>query len=275
MLREFLQAHEEDAANIVLVIELAAALDGFRWSPAAEQLYRELVASHKRLAVNFATWLARRTRLDSALAVCQQFAEQGEFDTAVNLGVSFIGIADLSADQIALVEEWHIVALKAAPDSADVVLPLAMLRHFQGRSAESCELFRHLLKKRVNPFICLNNLAWVTCEGMGKPAEALAYVEQAITQFGPLPPLLDTRGVILTRLGRYDEAIADLVESANAQVQSPRTGNLKLARAYHLSGQQAAARAELEKINAASSITPALRQTQRVEYDWLVAQLAE
>jgi predicted Zn-dependent protease len=173
-----------------------------------------------------------------------------------------------------MVERWQATALPATPDSPELQFTVALFRQFQGRSAESVNLFRQLLANGADPLLCLNNLAWSTCEGLDSPAEALSYVQQAIDRFGLVPALLDTRGVILTNLGRYDQAIADLTESA-AHAQSPSAGYLKLARAYLVCGRKDAARAAKERISPNGTAAPALRQNQRIEYEQLVAQLTK
>ena len=64
-------------------------------------------------------------------------------------------------------------------------------------------------------------MAWTLSEDLNQPAEGLERMHHAIKRIGREPSLLDTRGVILTRLGKFDQAISDL--EAAAQVSPSAT----------------------------------------------------
>jgi tetratricopeptide (TPR) repeat protein len=56
----------------------------------------------------------------------------------------------------------------------------------------------------------LNNLAWLLSDRPEASKEALQYIDKAIELAGPEGALLDTRGMILVRMGKLNEAITDL-----------------------------------------------------------------
>ena len=126
-------------------------------------------------------------------------------------------------------------ARSKSPNSIEVLFFLADLRHLQGRYEEEVALYRVIAGLNPGSFSFLNNMAWTLSEGLGRHDEALARIDEAIRRIGRTAELLDTRGVILARLGRFDEAIVDLEQCARADA-SPTT-YLHLARAYLKAGK--------------------------------------
>ena len=78
-------------------------------------------------------------------------------------------------------------------------------------------------------------MAWTLSEDLNQPEEGLKRIDEALEQVGRQPHILDTRGVIFTRLGRLDDAISDLEAAAAALPTGPVY--FHLARAYQKKGQ--------------------------------------
>jgi predicted Zn-dependent protease len=81
----------------------------------------------------------------------------------------------------------------------------------------------------------LNNMAWTLSEEMSQAEQGCKWADEAVRRCGEVPLILDTRGVILTRLGRYDEAVRDL--SAAARDYPTGAVYYHLARAYKKQGK--------------------------------------
>ncbi len=80
--------------------------------------------------------------------------------------------------------------------------------------------------------IIANNLAWVLANGPNPDlANALKYADAALGRLPDEPNLRDTRGQILAKLGRWQEAIRDL-EFALIRVPPNRDTHVALAQAY-------------------------------------------
>jgi predicted Zn-dependent protease len=112
----------------------------------------------------------------------------------------------------------------------------------------------------------LNNMAWTLCENLDQPAEALRRVDEAIQRVGRQPGLLDTRGVILTRLGKADDAVKDL-EGAAAGPRPTASSYFHLARAYALAGQAGKARDALGRAEKAGLAPDKLEPRDRRDLD--------
>lgn len=107
-------------------------------------------------------------------------------------------------------------ALRRDPADYDVVVIAAMFRHLQGSFEDEARLYREALAIRPGEATASNNLAWVYSEHLGRPDLALPVLDEAIRRNGrSMGWILDTRGVVLTRLGRLDEAIGVLNEAAS------------------------------------------------------------
>ena len=111
--------------------------------------------------------------------------------------------------------------------------------------------------------MALYNLALVCSEGLGQPEEGLEAIDRLLAQAGPFAPFLGARGVILTRLGRLDEAIGDLERSVALEPTAPR--HYYLARAYRRAGRDEAFRAQLELARRAGLSLEAAEPWQRDE----------
>jgi len=94
------------------------------------------------------------------------------------------------------------------------------------------------LVSNPNNVDALNNLAWLLAlRDQNKAPEALELIKHAIDVQGEVSSLVDTRSVVLIRLGQLDRAIRDLT---NAQAADPRNPSLALhlAWAYHQVGNR-------------------------------------
>ena len=109
------------------------------------------------------------------------------------------------------------------------------------RGEESAALNRRILEIDANNLIALNNLAWFLCEDKGQYAEALDFASGGRQIEPQYLDLIDTRGVIYYRMGRYEEAIQDFTEFLDqcpANKVSLPAARFHLARAYIETGRQ-------------------------------------
>ena len=152
-------------------------------------------------------------KIAEAIKSCQIAIEAGEALESVRVATQ---IAILKKDDVATiqaVDDLDSAALAQAPKAPDVLIFIATLRHLQGRYDEEVALYRQALENVPSSYLFLNNMAWTLCEGLQRYDEALERIDDVIRRQGRASQFLDTRGVILARLGRFDEAIADLEQS--------------------------------------------------------------
>ena len=90
-------------------------------------------------------------------------------------------------------------------------------------------------------------------EGLNQPDKGLECIDRLVKLAGREPEVLDTRGVILMRLDRFDEAIRDLEEVTRRAPSGLH--HFHLARAYLAAGRTDDAKKSREAVRTAG-LTP-------------------
>jgi predicted Zn-dependent protease len=121
----------------------------------------------------------------------------------------------------------------------------------EGNEAEAEQAYRGLLGRKdldaSQRAIVANNLAFHLADPM-TAAEAQTLIDSAIEELGPLPDLLDTRGLVRLAGGDTAGAVADLRE---ASLQPSAAKYLHLATAELAAGEERSARETLAKARTA------------------------
>jgi tetratricopeptide (TPR) repeat protein len=216
-----------------LVVAASPPADGV-----AERLGRALASRDPGASWMPAMIAGRHARAAEALRLCRAAAEVASPADAREACRVAAGVAqgDPGVDHAGELEAILEAASRRDPGGAEVPLQLARLRQRQGRHEDAVRIYREVLGRRpdLRPSI-QNNIAWVLSEGLHRPDEAIGVADDLLRTQGRAAATLDTRGVILTRLGRPDEAIRDLEESIRI---APAPAHLfHLARAYRDAGK--------------------------------------
>ena len=113
--------------------------------------------------------------------------------------------------------------IAASPDRLAAHLGLAQVTFRTGEIEAAVRAYRRLLE--VEPFHgnALNDLSWILSVELGRHEEALKLANRGVARYPTDPHLLDTRGVILTKLGRLSDAKTDLEECIKLSAEIPRT----------------------------------------------------
>ncbi len=142
-------------------------------------------------------------------------------------------------------------AKRIDPGSLVIRLLDAELVSLEGNEAEAEQAYRGLLERKdldaSQRAIVSNNLAFHLVEPATLP-EARRLIDTAIEELGPLPDLLDTRGLVRLAGGESAGAVADLREAC---LQPSAAKYLHLATAELAGGDERAAREALAKARAA------------------------
>jgi Tfp pilus assembly protein PilF len=213
------------AANLLLEADADAA---------AERIARDLAGRHPGQAVLLAFVLDRRGRPAEALDACKEAVAAGAVREAAETAVRVINPAPgrPRATPALLAQAADVLkdALKLRPDDPQAMLALAHVRYFQGDHADEVRLYREALAHKPPNYSFLNNMAYVLCEELGEPAEALERIDEALRRLGPNPTMLDTKGLVLVRLGRFDDALAALKQ---AEALAAAKASTRAAIAFH------------------------------------------
>jgi len=159
-------------------------------------------------------------------------------------------VATGSAEALKVAENLLNAAVERDPKSVPVVSALALLMQGAGRTAEAATLNRKVLELDPNNVIALNNLAWVLCEENGRYQDALELADRGLKTAPDYADLLDTRGVVLYRLGQTEKAAADFSRCIDLYLPNSRSAvsaYFHLARSYDKMGQTDDAQKSLKR----------------------------
>jgi tetratricopeptide (TPR) repeat protein len=151
--------------------------------------------------------------------------------------------------QIERAADWMQNALDAPgqqPKSSLLRVGLANLRERQKQFNEAKKLYDEDIKQGGGDVVSLNNLAWLMILTDAKAGiTALDLINRATARKGPLPELLDTRGVIYLKTGDSHRAISDLQKAAAGAPTAAKY--FHLAQAYLEAKDKPAAKQNLKK----------------------------
>jgi tetratricopeptide (TPR) repeat protein len=135
-----------------------------------------------------------------------------DFDAAIKLEPKEAQWPAMKADEIdrqgdtAQALKLYEQALAIEPDNFSVSVKRAVLLHRVGRTDEASKLFT-LLRTRATDAAKLNNLCWEKATAGIMLDSALADCNEALKLKPESAAILDSLGMALLRLGRYDDAI--------------------------------------------------------------------
>ena len=237
---------------------------------AAERVARQLGALGPRGACILAEYLAGRGRLDDAARQLQDAARAGDLRHAGRSALALAFLPDSDPRWLKLADQYLAEALKQQPGSAELLQEQAYVRRLQSRPEDQVKIYEAILARKPAGFMFLNEMAWTLSEDLHRPEEALRRADEALEHVGWEPDLLDTRGVILTRLGKLDEAIKDLESAASAMPSGPVYYHL--AKAYRKQGRGDEFRKARDRAKQAGLRPKQLQPSERGEWDDIMTQ---
>lgn len=132
-------------------------------------------------------------------------------------------------------EELLRAVVKNNPNDTQSLYSLAVLLSMTGRSDEAADIYRKLLTIEPENIVAINNLAWILCENQAQPQQALELAQKGLKQSPDYIDLIDTRGMIYFRLGKFQEAVQDFSRCVELYPESsPQSAvsRFHLAKAY-------------------------------------------
>jgi tetratricopeptide (TPR) repeat protein len=233
---------------------------------AAERLARKIARLWPQDACVLADFLATRGRTDEALDACRIATDAGATREPMASALRLVMNGRLDPPQGE--KAWAIAqtVVAAQPRNSGLLLQAASIANRQARYDDALKACRRAFEADPSNPLCqngLNDMAWIFCELLNRPAEALAEVERVLKVEGSATAM-DTRGVILTRLGRFNEAIEQLERCVRKEPVGHRF--LHLARAYQKAGKVEQYQGALERAKKAGINPAALSPKEREEF---------
>ncbi len=167
-------------------------------------------------------------------------------------------------------------AREADPQSVAAHLGVAKAAYLAGDNDAVIDGYRGALAIDPNHERALNDLAWVLMETGRDIDEALRLTDRGIEQFPLDPHLRDTRGVILTKLRRFDAAVEQLNQAVDFSVALPSTrakALLHLAEALLAQNRASEAKRRLREAQSIDERQNALSDKERARLATLLEQI--
>ena len=231
---------------------------------AAEAMARKVARLGPLGSVVLAEYLASLGRFDEASTAYDAASRDRQGARESALSALDLASTNREARWSDLADRLLDRAIGTGPVDDEMLYARASLRHLQGRLEEAVKLYDELAGRSPANFVFLNNCAWILSEDLGRPLEGLKRVEALAAKGMVQPHTLDTRGVILLRLGRVDRAIGDLEAAASANPSGPIYYHL--ARAYLAAARRDDAARALARASAAGLKPEALQPSERAEF---------
>lgn len=254
----------------------AMLMEDLGFPKAADQLWQDYAARSADGVLGRAEFLGRQQQASEALDLIEAGWDQLPLERVLQSGVVIARNegTEPSEATAARLDAWFTKARRVDPGSVTLALLEAEFRELQGRSDEVETIYRDLMARDDLPVtqqaVVANNLAFY----LAKPDtidEASTLIESAISELGPHPDLLDTRGLIALVKGDTEQSVEDLQEAVLAPTAAKY---LHLAEAQLASQQVAAARRSLEQARELGLQPDRLSRSDRARLKQLEAALA-
>lgn len=247
--RRLMPAGEITADKASQLSAVGRLMEDLGFPKAAERVFEQYAAVSVAGLVAQVEFLGREGRTDEALDLLEARWDDLSLERALTLAIQVLRTQpDEPAAMAAAgrIGAWLEKSKRIDPGSIVILLLDAELRTLLGRESEAEGIYRNLLARKDlasgQKAIIANNLAF----HLAKPAtasEARQLIDSAIEELGPLPDLLDTRGLVRLAGGDQAGALEDLREAA---LDPSAAKYLHLAAAELAGGDTSAARRALE-----------------------------
>jgi tetratricopeptide (TPR) repeat protein len=225
---------------------VARLMEQLGFPKAADRVLAQFADTSADGVIARAEFLGRQKRIDEALEMLEARWNDLPLERLLTTAVQVVRVQDAPAEMAPRLDRWFTKAKRVDPGSIVIKLLEAEKLSLEGRVADAEVIYRELASApdidATQRAVVANNLAF----HLARPdsvAEAKTLIESAIEELGPLPDLLDTRGMIRLAAGENSEAVADFEE---AVLQPTDVKFLHLAWAQFKAGDQAAAKTSLE-----------------------------
>ena len=238
----------------------------------AERMGQRLAENNPALSWMPALFLARRGQRDQALALCRTAIRESKSPTdrreaariALEIAVTALNDPGILTQATEVLDN----ALSHDPNADELLVMKAIVCHLQGRFEEEVRVYRSVLKRQPRNTVVLNNMAWALSEGLNHPSEALEKIDELIKIAGRNAEYLDTKGMILLRIGRLEQAVEDLEEAVKLEPNS--THHYHLAQAYKKLGRETDFRKSLDEARRAGLSPTTIDPVERAEVEALI-----
>ncbi|MFM7413679.1 MAG: tetratricopeptide repeat protein [Planctomycetota bacterium] len=225
---------------------VARLMEQLGFPKAADKVFSQFAETSPDGVTARAEFLGRQKRVDEALELLEARWNDLPLERLLTTAVQIARVQDDPTVVVERLDRWFSKGRRIDPGSIVILLLEGERASLAGNDEGAEKIYRELMARSdLDPTqraIVANNLAFHLADP-ATVAEAKKLIDEAISELGPLPDLLDTRGMIRMAAGETAEAIQDFEE---AVLQPTDVKFLHLAWAQFKSGDSAKAKLSLE-----------------------------
>lgn len=225
---------------------VAKLMEQLGFPKAADKVFGQFAELSPEGAAARVEFLGRQRRPQEAFDLLEARWDEISLERALTTAIQVARVQADPKEWTPRIEPWFVKAKRIDPGSVIIKLMEAELLTLAAKPEDAEQIYRELLTRSdidaTQKAIISNNLAFHLAKP-GSTGEAKKLIDAAIDELGPLPDLLDTRGMIRMAAGETQDAVADFSE---AVLQPSDVKFLHLAWAQFENGDQAAAKSSLE-----------------------------
>jgi tetratricopeptide (TPR) repeat protein len=236
----------DQAQQAVLLSAVADLYASLGFSDAAYDHYQKGLQADANIYPTVAMRLAGQGRHAEAVQLCFKATSWDMTPRAAMTLGTVLTIGRPTPDDRRAAEPILQLALAKHDKHEALLFSIATLRLIEGRNEDAIRLLRNILEINPRNLQALNNLAMVLSQSRDGCPEALTHIDRALTIAGRNAELLDSKGWILLKYGKPDEAAALFREALSVPQADPRH-HLHLAVTYHVLGKLPEAKQSLDK----------------------------
>jgi hypothetical protein len=155
-------------------------------------------------------FLGRQRRPQEAFDLLEARWDELSLERALTTAIQVARVQDDPKEWTPRIEPWFVKAKRIDPGSVIIKLMEAELLTLAAKPEDAEQIYRELLTRSdidaPKKAIISNNLAFHLAKP-GSTAEAKKLIDAAIDELGPLPDLLDTRGMIRMAAGEIEQPL--------------------------------------------------------------------
>ena len=188
----------------------------------AERLYREQAKLRPERELMLVGFLARQGRFEEALASAEKAWPQADPVSIARAGTELLQFDPTTPAHLARLENIVHGAVEKYRRAPLMLSLLADVNIQQARYQEAERLYQEVLSRDKSNYVAMNNLALLLALQNKEPEKARQLLERAMEIAGPLPAILDSRGLIRLAMGELQEALADFDAAIREEAKPAR-----------------------------------------------------
>ena len=259
----------DDADRKRIIATAGSSLVQFGFPEQAIDWLRQAYEASPDSLGDYVIALNRAGQSDAALEVCSaHFAKHSDAQSAMLLAESLMSRGDIEPGVPEQAGRILQTAIGRFPTNPALLESVATVRLQEQQLNEALRLYQIVQKMSPDRLRTLNNMAMIYSEIPGQAAKGLPHIEKAIELVGENPELLDTKGVVLLKMGRLDEAETTFRQALES-VDEPRF-RFHLVMTLRAAKRDALAEQEWKKLDLENLDRSAITPTEREELDRII-----